>query len=83
MMEAFKEYKGHGAVVYPLDSENIREIEKEAFEAAWNIQQERIDHLNDLLFELEQNLLCAQDQNHYFKLMCKYRDKLHELQGKL
>lgn len=39
---------------------------------------EKVEHLNDLIFELGENLKCAQDQNHYFKLMCEYRDKLHE-----
>jgi hypothetical protein len=47
------------------------------------MMQEKINHLKDINFELEQNLLCAQDQNHYFKLMCEYRDKLHDAEKKI
>jgi hypothetical protein len=54
---------------------------------AWNacqaMMQKEIDHLKDINFELSQNLLCAQDQNHYFKLMCEYRDKLHDAEKKI
>jgi hypothetical protein len=42
-------------------------------------QDELIEHLQDLIFELEQNVLAAQDQNHYYKLACSYRDKYFEL----
>lgn len=36
-----------------------------------------MDHLKDVSYELEQNLLCAEDQNHYFKLMNDYKDKFY------
>lgn len=44
---------------------------------------ERIEHLEDLLYELGQNLLAAQDQNHYFVLLGEFRDKNFELEKKL
>jgi len=43
--------------------------------------QDELDHANDIVFELEQNLLAAQDQNHYFVLMGQYRDELYALKG--
>ena len=41
--------------------------------------KEQNEHLKDLLFELEENLKAAEDQNHYFKLMQEYRDKYFKI----
>lgn len=35
----------------------------------------QIEKLTDINYELEQNMLAAQDQNHYYKLLCEFRDK--------
>jgi TolA-binding protein len=40
----------------------------------------QIEKLTDINYELEQNMLAAQDQNHYYKLLCEFRDKNHSLQ---
>jgi hypothetical protein len=58
-------------------------IARGAWKACERMMQEQINHLKDINFELEQNLLCAQDQNYYFKLMCEYRDNLHEAEKKI
>ena len=39
--------------------------------------EQEIEHLNELIFELGENLKAAQDQNHYFVLMGEYRDKAY------
>lgn len=44
--------------------------------------EKKDEHLDDLVYELEQNLLAAQDQNHYFLLLGEYRDKNFELEKK-
>lgn len=46
-LEAFKNYKGHGAVLYPLDSDNIREIEQDAFEAGAIHGRSQLNELRD------------------------------------
>lgn len=43
----------------------------------------RLEHAEDISKELEQNLFAAQDQNHYYKLLCEFRDKNVELQNKI
>lgn len=43
----------------------------------------KIEKRDDLLDELEQNLIVAQDQNHYYNLMCKYRDMCNEAEQEL
>ena len=70
-IEAFEAMSEKERVLYTM---------KYSFKAAWEIQQEKIDHLNDLTYELEQNLLCAEDQNHYFQLMGEYRDKMYDIE---
>lgn len=45
--------------------------------------EEQLEHLNDLNYELEQNLFAAQDQNHYFVLLGEYRDKNFLLETKV
>lgn len=42
--------------------------------------KERVERLEDLKHELEQNLLAAEDQNHYLNLMKEYRDKCSVLE---
>lgn len=42
--------------------------------------QDKLEHANDLIFELGENLKAAQDQNHYFQLASDYRDKYYELE---
>lgn len=44
---------------------------------------EENEKLRDIQYELEQNLLAAEDQNHYFKLMSQYKDKVHKLEQEL
>lgn len=46
-------------------------------------RQDEIDQADDLRYEIEQNMLAAQDQNHYYKLMCEFRDKNFALEAEL
>jgi hypothetical protein len=43
----------------------------------------KIEKRDDILDELEQNLIVAQDQNHYYNLMRKYRDRCVEVEKEL
>jgi hypothetical protein len=45
--------------------------------------KEKYDHLNDITYELEQNLLAAEDQNHYFRLMSQFRDENYDLRRQI
>lgn len=45
--------------------------------------KEQAERLKDIMYELGENLKCAEDQNHYFQLLCQYRDENYELRKKL
>jgi hypothetical protein len=64
---------------------NPLEIEKRYFAMEERIKEleEQLEHNEDICYELEQNLLCAEDQNHYFQLMGEYRDKHYESERKI
>jgi hypothetical protein len=38
--EAFRKWSGYGSVVHPLDSDHVREIEQDAWEAALTYERE-------------------------------------------
>lgn len=42
---------------------------------------EETERLSEIIFELEENLKAAQDQNHYFVLCGEWRDKYYQLLG--
>jgi hypothetical protein len=78
--------KEHGCIPCSLDS-GLSEVDfKNNLITRLKVENEKltdnVEHLNDLIHELEQNLLASEDQNHYFKLMGQYRDKAYKIEKK-
>jgi hypothetical protein len=67
-LDAFEKYEGHGAVVYPLDSDNIREIEQDAFEAGAIHGRSQLNELRDAnmaeLYQMIEKLQKEIEQEH-------------------
>ena len=86
--KAFKEYAKENSIYnrWGADDNDYPAHEmgfKAGFIAGARSRDEEIEHRDDIIFELEENLKCAEDQNHYFDLMCKYRDEVEQLREDL